>query len=358
MQSDQQIVTTQLRGMVQWRGRMVFRTALASMYPPRLGVLYGKLIAESLELRLAAEAKRAPIPMALASRDQGVPIDGGSASASWDGEEADEPAADVLDPFVWRGLGAPKGLSEQEHVVWASGLRQPCVEEGVQLDDDLKDALRYEVGNEPEAIYEFRASVMEYWTSRAEALKGEQAEWAATADPRTSLLVSRLHGPLAAEIMKASGHKDADLPEAWRCGFPYVGQLPQCMEAVKQVVPGSLGNLTESQLRSERAERNQFVLSQLRESEWDGDLMAEADKDLELGAMTAVVPLSNVDLDSINVSRRLPVREQKSAGWRTRAVEHKTESGVNLATQPVDKMIHDGLDTLVAMTLVLIRAGC
>eukprot|EP00972_Heterocapsa_arctica_P092890 13700440-Heterocapsa_arctica.AAC.1 len=46
--------------------------------------------------------------MALASRDQGVPIDGGSPSASWDDEEAHEPAADVLDPFVTRGLGRAK----------------------------------------------------------------------------------------------------------------------------------------------------------------------------------------------------------------------------------------------------------
>ena len=44
-------------------------------------------------------------------------------------------------------------------------------------------------------------------------------------------------------------------------------------------------------------------------------------------------------------------------GWRTRVVDHKTESGVNYAIDPVDKIKHDTIDNLVEGILFMLRAG-
>ena len=47
------------------------------------------------------------------------------------------------------------------------------------------------------------------------------------------------------------------------------------------------------------------------------------------------------------MTRRIPIREERSDGWRTRVVDNLTESEVNVATSPVDKTIYDGLVELV-----------
>ena len=56
--------------------------------------------------------------------------------------------------------------------------------------------------------------------------------------------------------------------------------------------------------------------------------------------------MSEKILSEANLTRRTPVREERQAGWRTRVVDHETESLVNEAPRPQDRVRHDSLDLL------------
>ena len=68
--------------------------------------------------------------------------------------------------------------------------------------------------------------------------------------------------------------------------------------------------------------------------------------------------MCDLDLDEVTLTRRLAVREERSKGWRTRAVDHFTESLVNPATHPVDRVKHDTIDVLVWILLKYMEAAC
>ena len=57
-------------------------------------------------------------------------------------------------------------------------------------------------------------------------------------------------------------------------------------------------------------------------------------------------PLQDWDLEEVKLTRRILVREERESGWRTRGVDHETESMINPATRLCDKVQHDGIDLL------------
>ena len=116
-------------------------------------------------------------------------------------------------------------------------------------------------------------------------------------------------------------------------GFPLVGQLPPCEGAAEQQV--FQAGMTVHDLRQNRVQLD----------------------DAELGAMTVPRVLLPQDLEAFTLTRRIPVREWRAKGWRTRVADHETESGINAVTVPVDKIKHDTLDVLVALVLRLFDAG-
>jgi hypothetical protein len=63
---------------------------------------------------------------------------------------------------------------------------------------------------------------------------------------------------------------------------------------------------------------NKLVLAALRADEWEGDIWDGVVADAEAGFMSEPVPLEAVDLDQVTLTRRLGVREERAAGWRTR----------------------------------------
>ena len=69
--------------------------------------------------------------------------------------------------------------------------------------------------------------------------------------------------------------------------------------------------------------------------------------------MTEPVPIEAVYLEDITLTRRIPVRELRSKGSRTRTVDHTTESLINGATFPSDRVQHDTVDVLLCILLML-----
>ena len=83
----------------------MFRTALASPYPPELVVVWGQLVAEAVRLRSVARAAGQVIPMGFAAACSGFPL----AEELTSNPELDL-APDVTQPFVPKlAAGSPKG---------------------------------------------------------------------------------------------------------------------------------------------------------------------------------------------------------------------------------------------------------
>ena len=67
-----------------------------------------------------------------------------------------------------------------------------------------------------------------------------------------------------------------------------------------------------------RVELNRHVLVAVQELPFSADVSPQVLEDAELGAMTAPRLLLPDDLQRYTLTRRIPVRELRSKGWRTR----------------------------------------
>jgi hypothetical protein len=113
--------TITLRGQIEWQGSIVFRTHLAQAYPPDLGLRYGALVAEALELRLQAKEKGELAPFAAdVSASNGLPLS--MQHAKWLNDDSTGWSGKGLVPH---GLGSCMGVSPVDHVEWARGSYTP-----------------------------------------------------------------------------------------------------------------------------------------------------------------------------------------------------------------------------------------
>ena len=104
-------------------------------------------------------------------------------------------------------------------------------------------------------------------------------------------------------------------------------------------------DLSVTELRAQRAERNTLDL-------WESTVA-----DAQAGYMTLPVPVHHLDLSLISLTRRLPVREERPKGTRTRSVDHFTESGVNPATRPQDALTHETVDHFISLLVMYMSVG-
>ena len=79
-------------------------------------------------------------------------------------------------------------------------------------------------------------------------------------------------------------------------------------------------------------------------------------EDAEQGFMSEPVPIDTVDLSQVSLTRRIPVRELRAKGWRTRTVDHASESLINDATKPTDGVRHATVDVLSTILLSCLAA--
>ena len=103
-------------------------------------------------------------------------------------------------------------------------------------------------------------------------------------------------------------------------------------------------------LRACRRSLNLAVVQAVKEVSFSEDIALQVEKDSLIGAMMLPRPVQAGD--PVSLARRIPVRELKPNGWRTRVVDHETESGVNVCAWPQDRISHDTLDALADMVLL------
>ena len=147
-----------------------------------------------------------------------------------------------------------------------------------------------------------------------------------------------------------------DLVHDLQHGFPFIDVLPKCEAAADSVPPKPLGELSMQDVFNHRRTANEILIDKVSETEWAQDVMTETLKDVEHGAMTRPVLVDELNLDEVTLTRRLPVREERSKGWRTRIVDHATESLLNLSTYPQDKVSHDTVDVFMFILLQFLAA--
>ena len=86
--------------------------------------------------------------------------------------------------------------------------------------------------------------------------------------------------------------------------------------------------------------------------------LASTREDAALGLMPEPVPLEDIDLKEVPLTRRIPAREHRATGWRTRPVDQATESLINGANFPSDHIHHATPDVLLCIRLMFMTAGC
>ena len=266
------------------------------------------------------------------------------------------PRGAVDSPFVVNGNGALRGLDHDGHVQYAIGQPFPKDARSVVICDDLVAAVNFELENDASYCDNFRLHILEDWVTQAKRLATSRVKEAAHALPSIAMLVGGLHCPLVNFLVDKYDYDCKALPDRCRSGFQFAGDLDRCnVQCIleRPVKPP----LTVDEVRADRRRSNAVVLSKLKQSEHSGDLMKSTLDDVAEGMMSAPVPVSTLYLDEVSLTRRLAVREERAKGWRTRAVDHFTESWVNPATHPADKVTHDTVDVLVWILCQFLAMG-
>ena len=88
-----------------------------------------------------------------------------------------------------------------------------------------------------------------------------------------------------------------------------------------------------------RHEVNRYVTGRVRQQEYAEDLWKICQEDVDIGAMTEPECVTHGVPQDALYSRRIIVRELRAKGWRSRAVDHVTESLFNQACLPRDKAV-------------------
>ena len=146
--------------------------------------------------------------------------------------------------LVPNGLGAPRGLNQEEHVSWAAQIEHPGrYEIDADLDVDLRAALEFECSNVPEAIDNFRSAEMDKLEKIAAELEDRRDAWSRDHGLVGHPLANRIHGPLFEALVEMTGYDrfDADLA-ADVAGFNWLAYFlrPDRTSRRKQRVRGIL----------------------------------------------------------------------------------------------------------------------
>ena len=75
-----------------------------------------------------------------------------------------------------------------------------------------------------------------------------------------------------------------------------------------------------------------YVVSKVKTSEWEQDVLDKTEEDVLDGAMSPIIDLDEDVLESVHLARRIPVREIRNGKYGTRVVDHESENGVAAAT--------------------------
>ena len=268
--------------------------------------------------------------------------------------------ADVHEPaFVINGAGAPKGLSVLEHVEWAQSLQHPdAVSLSTRVDADQQEAIDYELTATPSAIDFRRSELVASLTLQAHALRMEAQTWRQDNGIDHLNMCDYLNGPFVHYLLGWSGYsnEDSSLGDDI-AGFPMVGPFPPSGPDTQPLKKAKKTSITIQDLCGVAAQSNGEIVTSIRRSQFDDDLIKIAIDDAVAGFNSEPMPLSSWHMSEVNLARRIPVREERADGWRTRPVDDESENYVNAAAHPCDTTVYDDILTLVIPVLIFLQAS-
>eukprot|EP00435_Cladocopium_sp_Y103_P044779 s1987_g12.t1 len=248
-----------------------------------------------------------------------------------------------------------KGLTPLEHVSFALHAQHPS-EKGVSLKDDLLEAIDFECCQSVEVVDAFRQKSLARILHLHATLKQDQSSWVRQAPVSLQPLAASIHGPLWAALLNDLQVSSSLFLFHLQQGFPLVGQLPPCEGESAPHAHSKMFSVTD--LKHARLSFNHTVVRAIKQLPFSEDVLPQVLADCEQHFMSFPRALVPADLLDKSLTRRIPVREERAKGWRTRVVDHETESGINLATEPVDKIRHDTLDVLSEIVMHFYRNDC
>ena len=260
------------------------------------------------------------------------------------------------------GLGTPEGCTVPEQILIALNMMHDCSMENMGVDEDLRSAVKFECENATEDVDALRHLEL---SKLVDVVQSSAAEWEvdfASVPDELKLLLSPLNFPVWREMIRRldllpGGYTDKQVLTALVEGFPLIGNLPASGYSAAQITPG-VSALSEEAFLRRRLDLNNRVLQKAkREQPFSGDLSSIASDEAEWGAMSHPQPMQVDGKFTKSYCRRIPIREEKSSGWRTRPVDHMTESGHNAATSPGEAVRNDSIDVMLFIILQLLAYG-
>ena len=111
------------------------------------------------------------------------------------------------------------------------------------------------------------------------------------------------------------------------------------------------------EFRDNRKELNEMVVSMVEETEFSCDIMQGMQEEVQEGMCVAVELLDEETMRSVSLTRSIPVRKLRSKGWSTRTVHNFSEGGINNATRPAGRIVHQILHHLILLLMMFMRVG-
>ena len=162
--------------------------------------------------------------------------------------------------------------------------------------------------------------------------------WFEDSDAVTRRMCSGVNGYLIQELVRATGHCDADVADLFRQGDRSRGQVCVVARCVCLFAGARLiGELDRSgvgetvavdvvksvdSLRASCGGNNEVLLRQLREDDNSDALLSMAQEEAELGRLVSLAPLGQVDTSEMLLNPRFGVAQQKESGeWKVRLLE-------------------------------------
>jgi hypothetical protein len=260
---------------------------------------------------------------------------------------------------VPRGLGAPKGLSMLAHFQWAQQFSNPLASDQIaSMDSDLFEAVKFECTHEASVVDEFREAQWAKIEDLAARSVELQSDWLRNNGLDNDALGTQINGAFIVGLIHLVGYEEFDPTlESDIAGFPLVGKLPRSGPESIPTFPTNEEAIGIRELVEKRSLLNEFVVSSIKGTDFDEDLMNVALDEFDHGLSAEPSLVVPGDWSLFNFCRRIPIREERAHGWRTRPVDHFTENAGNGATIPQDKTIFDNIGVMVSIILLFLNYG-
>ena len=227
------------------------------------------------------------------------------------------------------------------------------------LDEQVLRSIRWMQELSVQQIIARREKAIRSIEKRAKKLirKGKVERWLSQAETQAAVVSAGVNGPLLYELGMCSSfvHTERDV-EAFRSGAPILGGIPAAASAVSHEHPPA-GD--PALLASQCYTLNQELLASLRADPHADFLMTQTRADAELGRMSEPVPVDQLDLHQILLSRRFSCEQgvKENGEPKCRAVDDLSANGCNHCAQPEGKTKVDSIDLLVRMAVCLSGGG-